>query len=824
MEKREVKPKKKAFFFSKLLVPISILFLVLLSFSGFLSMIIYVAFIPYIYLITLGIWAFVFLILLINTSISYKKEKYIFHEHKIVHKSGEIFSDSETELNINKITHVSLKLPFIENKLFGTGKVDIEAAGSGRTEIFLICIDNPEQIYDYVKDIMKNSGFGLTMKEQLLSVKPNLFAAFFETGKTFLGTIFSLFLFGAYFFLEIFSEGIADSQDIKLVVSNLPGFLRIFLFLAIFLGFLGVFVWAILHFLNLAKRRYELYKDTIRYSEGFLTKNYSFVPIENLSDASLSQTFIDKIFGLYDITISCQGTKQEIKFKNIIDGHKFESELDGLIQTTDLKDISQDPEKKVAAKKEEKPHKVLKGFSAKYKQDVKRALVLPIGIAFIIFLFMFLIFIGVFASTGEFSVGDFFSFVVITAVISFIMLIFLIPTFLIKATFTKYELTQESVKEKFDFITSKHREFSFDKITGIVITESIVDKLFKTVSIDFWSIGSSEHVTFTFVRKTEELYNNVLKISGMEDEEKLYSVQSEFSLPRLFKAGLIPFIFALFYVFVSLLLIFISGWFVILSVLNFFFLFLIYLFKKFHFKNAYVEFYEDYIKCERGWLIRSQHYTHYKHIQDIKTVKYPLTSFGKVILNVSGHHGPAQKSKTAATTNNATMSNTISLEYVSDIRKKHTLFDLILYDVKYAKHSEKILWDIKRYEQKPSMKAKQSAANSLFITILITIFTLFGLPFLLIIIPIVIIYINSKKYSLSSYRVFMDYGVIYKKKISVLFKKIDHLNKDRNFLNKMFNNGSITVNTRGSNKPELVVKDIKEYDAFFGELEESYSN
>ena len=74
---------------------------------------------------------------------------------------------------------------------------------------------------------------------------------------------------------------------------------------------------------KIIRKGYE--KRSFSYKEGFLSKNYSFIPIENLSDSTLTQTFIDKIFRLYDVKISCQGSKQEIHFKNMLNGQKLES-------------------------------------------------------------------------------------------------------------------------------------------------------------------------------------------------------------------------------------------------------------------------------------------------------------------------------------------------------------------------------------------------------------------------------------------------------------------------------------------------------------------
>ncbi len=536
-----------------------------------------------------------------------------------------------------------------------------------------------------------------------------------------------------------------------------------------------------------------------------------------MADATLTQTLIDKIFGLYDISISCQGTKQEILFKNIIDGHKFESELDALIEKTDLKDISQ---KEVVSKKEMKTHERLEGFTAKYKQDLKRALVVPLGITFSFFILLSLVFAIIAFSSRLNSGNQILIFGSVNLGISFFIFIIMVPIYLIKAIATKYELTQESVKEKFDFITSKHREFSLDKITGVVFTESIIDKIFGTASIDFWSIGSSTHITFMYVKKTDDLYNNILKITCMEDKKKIYSIHPKFSFAKMFKAGIIAYVLFFFNLIISLFLVLVNFWFVILSIFNFLILFFIYINTQMYYKDANLDFYESFVKCEKGWLIHRQSFAHYKHIQDTKTVKYPLSSFGKVVFNVSGESG--QQTTGANTKYATTFSNTISFEYISDIKKKHTLFDLILYDVKYAKHADQILQKINEYEEKPVMQTKPDVANAVFPAILFSILGLIGIPFLPIIIIITHVYVKSKTYYLTTYRVYLEYGIIYKRKISILFKKIDHLNTRRGFLNKLLNNGTIVVNTRGSNKPELIIENIKDYDAFFKELEKSY--
>ena len=125
-ESYELKPNKTAF----VTYPVMIGFIfssIILATAYFVANI-FVE-VSFVFLI-IAIVAFNFLIFYWR-SVRYGKEKYIFTSNRIIHKSGTIFSDSETELIVRNITHVTMRLPFIENKLFSTGHVNIQSAGSG---------------------------------------------------------------------------------------------------------------------------------------------------------------------------------------------------------------------------------------------------------------------------------------------------------------------------------------------------------------------------------------------------------------------------------------------------------------------------------------------------------------------------------------------------------------------------------------------------------------------------------------------------------------------------------------------------------------------
>ena len=55
-----------------------------------------------------------------------------------------------------------------------------------------------------------------------------------------------------------------------------------------------------------------------------------------------------------------------------------------------------------------------------------------------------------------------------------------------------------------------------------------------------------------------------------------------------------------------------------------------------------------------------------------------------------------------------------------------------------------------------------------------------------------------------------------------IFDRIDFINCYQGPLNKFCGNGCVTINTAGSSKPEIVVRDIANYREFYDELKTVY--
>lgn len=716
-----------------------------------------------------------------SLTVQYKKEKYIFLSNKIIRNGGGIFSDYEVELIVKNITHITMRLPFIENKLFKTGNISIESAGTGVAEVFLRNLDNPKQIYDYIEKLMRYNGFKLTKANLIQQEQPSSVGAFFEVFKNFISTIFIIFFIGVY---------IGGGGLIDLITNNLELVIPI-AGLVLFL----LFVRSIFQFLDLKNRVYNLYSDTITYKEGFLSKNYSFIPIENLSDSTLTQTLVDKIFGLYDVRISCQGSQQEIHFKNMVNGPKLEQNIDNLIsQTRSLvgtekqQKVQQAQVQKQAAYKA-RPLDVDTRITAEYRMDRKRTL-MPLLIVLPIFLILFPLMI--------------------------VWIIFLVAQ-IIKMSATRYLVKSNSIEQRYNFISQKNIEFTNEKIMAVVFKESFIDKWFNTCSIHFWSIGSAENIKFTNIKKTPNLYESILAKYGIRTQNALYHMNSNFKISEMLKSTLFITILSVFILIGSLVGTIIYNTLFLIPLLIITFLYItVAIYKSIYYDRSKLTFYKDFIYFTRGIFFKDFYYTLYDNIKDITTVKYPFSKLGSIKFNVAGEH-IVQQGK-----NQSMVSNHFKINYIDDIDTKNELIDIIFYQRPNAQQIIQIEQNIQSYSPKPILFSKPDIANSLTGLIIVSVIIFPLIALLPITIPLTIWWVKVKSYSIQPYRVVAKSGILYKKQVSILFNKIDHINYSQGMLNKIFKNGNISINTTGSSTSELIISNIHNFREFYDVLKKYY--
>jgi uncharacterized membrane protein YdbT with pleckstrin-like domain len=816
-EKREItfKPEKKAFVYYKFGIGLFVSIIVLIFFLfGFLLIqfnLLYL-FIGFGILLFLNILNFAYL------SVRYKKEIYIVKGDRFIAKQGGFFSDHETELIIKNITQVWMNKPYVENKIYETANILIKAAGSSNTEIYFSSIKKPDELYEKIWNIMEKNGFVLSKKRLIQKEYPNSLAIIFEIIKRIFGGVFSFLL------VLIF----AGPPLIGLLKINILYILPIIFIISIVFT-----IKILLRYLDLKKRVYYLYEDQIEYYEGFLTKNYSFIPIENLSDSEITQTFIDKIFNLYDIKISCQGSGNEIYFTNIENGKLFKKNLDELItktptliqSKTNIKNekILGENKKINLVLNEEKKNKKIDNklgddFTFITKMDAKRTFLPPIifFILFILSLVFVLFFISIIGRVdliklligvlvGSFFIGFWIIFAYIIVFIKNIISVFC----------TTYKINKNSIEYDFNFLNTKNYEFTLDKVTRIIIKENFIDKLFNTIKIEFNSIGSSENITFTNIKKDKNLIDGLLNKFEFLEKDIIKEYKAKFMFKNMIYANLFLFGFIFIMIFIIIALsIFLNS--IIAGVLFIIMILIIvfYVYRTFYYKTARLRIYENFVSYTRGLFFMETHYAKFNYIKDIQTIKYPFSkNTGQIIFDIAG--------EIMVQTNNnqkAALSNSFKMNYLEEVFYVHDYIDQKLF---YKNTNEKKSDEIKLFKNS-ILKSKPKYSNHVFLASVISIIIFPFLVFLPITLFILILIIKKITFEIQDERITKYSGVIYKKKKTILFTRIDHIIKKEGFLNKMFNNGNVNIHTTGSSMLEMNVFAIKDYNDFYNIVKEKY--
>ncbi len=792
---RELRPNKQVFFSYHLFQR----FISFLIFFGILYTII-VQFVSFSIVFLLLPIIFFTLLSAVTLFVRSRKEQYIFFEDKIVRISGGVFWDSRAELPLRNITHVALELPFLENKLFGTGNLSIESAGSDATEIFLIAIDTPQEYYTFVEKLMRSAGFRLAKNRLVQEEGPSPIGVFFDVFKQIFGLAFFIFVIGSW------------------IVGSAPGIFGYltngFIVSIALLLMLWLFAKYIFSFLDLYNRVYRVYDSVITYSEGFLTKRYAFIPMENLADSLTTQTLVDKIFGLYDVTLSCQGSGQEIFFANMMRGPELEKTIDGLIaKTKPLIRVQRDRLKGGAKETEVMGHTQMKSiqssspksaklsrplkdvrFAAEFRMDALRTIISQIfGLPIAVILFPL-----------------------------FPFWIFGLVMWIIRMTATRYLVKAHSMEERYNFLSSKNKEFTNDKIVAVIFKENLFDRWFGTCSIHFWSIGSSADLRFVNIKKTEDLYSNILAKFGMHPQATQYSMRSQFSIFEMLKANIFTTLFAgLFCIVLLAASLVITPLLLLPIILILLVLCAFVIYRYIYYDRSRLSFFKEYLCFQRGIIFTEKYYILHDAVKDMTIVRYPFAQHGKITFDVGGERVVGQGE------DQSVVSNGFSIRYVPDIPVKNEVLDYMF--LKNPSASQIVQYErmVSRAAStavlsKTILTARPALANSLLGLFVASTIIFPLLVFLPLTIPLMIVHVRCRSFLLQEHRVVTRSGIVYKKQISILMRKIDHTNLRRGMFNKLFANGTIMVNTVGSSKPEITVNDISNYNEFYTALRKLY--
>ncbi|MFW6450169.1 MAG: PH domain-containing protein, partial [Nanoarchaeota archaeon] len=487
-----------------------------------------------------------------------------------------------------------------------------------------------------------------------------------------------------------------------------------------------------------------------------------------------------------DVKISSQGAGQEITFKNMANGKKLEENLDKLINSK--QSIARKESKTTAqAKKEVKTPKLQRktSYTNQFQMDMTRTL-------FPVFILMVVLF----------------PLIIIWAIM-------LIPL-IIKVSATKYFVKKSSMEESYEFLSAKSKEFTNEKITAVIVRENILDKLFNTMTIDFWSIGSSEHISFQNIKKSPGIVDAVTAKTGIIKQDMLQEMNSAFSIQKMIFAVL-PLNFIIFSIIVAgFVLSILHPLFLAIPILTIMVLLIIIVYNTEYYKRSRLTFYKDYLHFKRGLLFKDNFFVLYNNIKDIKTKKHPVSGAGSIKFNIAGVHMQGNGNQKAL------VSNSFKINYIDDIAVKDDLIDYTLYNRPDKSTLLQAKKNIQSIRAQTIHHTKPALINPLFILL---VFSVIIFPLILLLpltLPLLVLHIRAKSYIIEDYRALARAGIVYKTQTSIVFSKIDHLNTTQNFLNKMFKNGNVIINTAGSQMPELVISNIPDYRNFYEILNRYY--
>lgn len=755
-------PQKNAFYFSGLIASV-----ITIAIFAVIAAVLLAIFTSVSWLVVLPFAALLFLISVYFMSVRYKKTRLEFGNEHIQFFTGSPISDHQTTLTVKNITHVTLKKPFLEHLLFKTGTVIIESAGSSGQEVHARSLPNSEDVYKQLRELMKHNDFSLKKQTLLQEEKPIIAAVLVKE----LGAALLFIFFLGPAFIGSLIAAVAFSLWLLIPVALILSGIATALFLRI---------------QDLLRRTYRVYDDVIEYEEGFLTKIDSIIPAENIADANNTQTFVDRIFGASNILVSCQGSG-DIAFRYMPRGEELEKTIDKLAKAyTPLvgqaagtrAHIHITP--KSAKKTTSKP-----AVTGHYKMDVARSLVGAIAFAVPLLLIVGVVLaIFLVLDISWFSVIGFVPFILI-------LIVFSAGNALLQAFITAYEVRERGVYKSVQFISRRTQEFTDDKLVGITYSQSIIDKLFDTATIQFLSLSSSPNISFTHIKHPHELIKQ-LREKYYLNTPVLHTHDARFSVVAYIKKNAL-FLIPLALSFALALAVFPRLATILLAILATVTL-ISYPFAVLRYKTSHLVLGKEHLEHRVGFFTTTTTIARYEDIKDVFATQYRYSSFGEIFVNVGGVSGQQEN---AQATQAIAATNGFTARYIHTPTER--LDDIDAHILGRAPSSEVL------------KSAPSTLKNSALVWLLFP-------PFL----PFRLWQVSRFRYTATPDRILKTRGVWNTQTQSITYSNFDHLKMAYGPTNKLFKNGSIRIFTIGSSAAEMTLFNVQDAAGWQQLLEKHY--
>ena len=544
------------------------------------------------------------------------------------------------------------------------------------------------------------------------------------------------------------------------------------------LGGLGI------RYLDLRRRTYTVREDMVVYTEGFLTRDNALIPFENLADASTTRSFWDQLLGLYDVRVSCQGSGSEIVFRRLSGGEKLNSAITRLVSSAGSRkraaETRPQPVSDSVPSRSSSPTPRPRGGSS-------RPLVEPDD---------------VWTATLKMNIGR--------AILKVTPVLVVPPAWLvavamtaIRASRTEFRVGPDTLSESYSFIGSSHTQFAYDKVTGVRVTQTPLDQLFGTVSVEVWSIGAPKPIQMLHIRSDELKLKALLRQCGIPIGDAPGQVLSQSyglkaavvsQAPSLTFLAICALGLVVGSLFASPLLLLAIPFLVTVPLVRFGWTAL-------RIRRQTFRLFPKHFEAQTGIWFRRHAFVRFSEVKKIETVQIPLTRQGRLSLYVAGErvlqtqHGESR------------VPNVVQVAFLEDIeRLVDALDELMLGRIDAS--------SVPTYDA-PARKSLSVSKPSKRSEAVVLLFIGLFFPPLWLALTLVLWQTHVRRFIVEDHRVLRRDGILFTRVTSIPFHKLDSIQQVQGAIGKAFGNGKITLLTAGSSQPDLVLAHIPDHEAVY---------
>lgn len=200
-------------------------------------------------------------------------------------------SVNQDDVPVSQITNVDYNVSWFLDRIFNTGSVLVYTSGSGGAELSVYGVKDYMKVYDEISDLIDSQKEVFALKTKTEYVKKE--STHFLTIKpaSGVGTLISLLSFTPFYILFFYFTFYILSFFVFLIL------------ISVLVLILGIWING-----NLRKTEFNFYSDKLIFYQGFLSLNKSTVPYERITNINLTNSFLNRIFGVSTILVETSGS------------------------------------------------------------------------------------------------------------------------------------------------------------------------------------------------------------------------------------------------------------------------------------------------------------------------------------------------------------------------------------------------------------------------------------------------------------------------------------------------------------------------------------